>query len=126
MDQSKIDQFKKNLEGQRQLVERELRELGWQDEGTGEWEAAEKHVDTSATEQDELADRVEEYDENRAEVAEIEPHWKSIVRALRRIEDGTYGVCEVCGEEIELDRLEANPAARTCKAHVNEEGELTN
>ena len=32
---------------------------------------------------------------------------------------GTYGTCEVSGEQIEEDRLEADPAARTCKAHMN-------
>ncbi len=37
----------------------------------------------------------------------------------RRIEDGTYGVCTVSGEEIETERLEADPAAKTCKAHLN-------
>ena len=39
--------------------------------------------------------------------------------ALERIEKGTYGICEVGNEEIEEDRLNANPAARTCKAHLN-------
>jgi DnaK suppressor protein len=32
--------------------------------------------------------------------------------ALKRIENGTYGVCEVTGEEIEADRLDAVPWAR--------------
>ena len=40
--------------------------------------------------------------------------------ALERIEDGSYGVCEISWEQIEEDRLEANPAARTCKEHMNE------
>ena len=39
--------------------------------------------------------------------------------ALGKIENGTYGICEVSGEPIEADRLEANPAARTNKAHMN-------
>lgn len=34
--------------------------------------------------------------------------------ALRRIDAGTYGVCERCGERIDLDRLEALPYARLC------------
>jgi DnaK suppressor protein len=37
-----------------------------------------------------------------------------IEAALRRLEAGTYGVCEVCGEPISAARLEARPAARTC------------
>jgi RNA polymerase-binding protein DksA len=34
--------------------------------------------------------------------------------ALQRIEDGTYGTCVNCGEEIPLARLEANPWASLC------------
>jgi RNA polymerase-binding transcription factor DksA len=34
--------------------------------------------------------------------------------ALQRVADGTYGVCEVCGQAIPADRLSARPAARTC------------
>ncbi len=34
--------------------------------------------------------------------------------ALRRIEEGTYGGCEVCGATIPLERLEIIPQARTC------------
>jgi RNA polymerase-binding transcription factor len=34
--------------------------------------------------------------------------------ALRRLDDGTYGICEVCGEPIPGERLEARPSARTC------------
>jgi RNA polymerase-binding protein DksA len=34
--------------------------------------------------------------------------------ALKRIEDGTYGKCEVCGKEIGEERLEAYPWASLC------------
>jgi DnaK suppressor protein len=34
--------------------------------------------------------------------------------ALEKIEDGVYGECENCGEEIGLKRLEARPVARLC------------
>jgi DnaK suppressor protein len=34
--------------------------------------------------------------------------------ALDRIEDGTYGACEECGDPIGLKRLEAMPDARYC------------
>ena len=38
--------------------------------------------------------------------------------ALLRIELGEYGLCEHCGEPIELERLEAHPAARWCRRHA--------
>lgn len=34
--------------------------------------------------------------------------------ALQRIEDGTYGICEVCGKPIGEERLRALPWARLC------------
>ena len=34
--------------------------------------------------------------------------------ALKRIDDGTYGTCRVCGREIGEDRLEAYPWASLC------------
>jgi RNA polymerase-binding transcription factor DksA len=38
-------------------------------------------------------------------------------RARRRIVEGTYGTCEVCGEPIPDARLEARPWANRCVAH---------
>lgn len=37
-----------------------------------------------------------------------------IEHALRKIEEGTYGVCEECDEPISLKRLEARPEAPLC------------
>jgi DnaK suppressor protein len=34
--------------------------------------------------------------------------------ALKRIDDGTYGTCVSCGNEIPLGRLEAHPTASLC------------
>ena len=34
--------------------------------------------------------------------------------ALARIEDGTFGMCEVCGDEIGTERLEARPVTTLC------------
>lgn len=35
-------------------------------------------------------------------------------RAVDRLEDGTYGACERCGDHIGVDRLRVLPAARRC------------
>ena len=39
--------------------------------------------------------------------------------ALRKIDEGIYGTCEVCNKEIESERLEAIPGARTCIEHAD-------
>jgi DnaK suppressor protein len=38
----------------------------------------------------------------------------SVKRALTRIENGTYGVCVRCGDEIASKRLEVRPEAALC------------
>lgn len=124
MNPDKLAQYKQQLQAELHVAEGELKNLGWQDPETGDWEATGGDIDQSATESDELADRQEEYGENRAEIEEIEIHWRNIKRALRKIEEGTFGICEISGDDIEEDRLEVNPSARTCKAHMEEEGEL--
>ncbi len=40
--------------------------------------------------------------------------------ALDRIEQGTFGRCEICGQEIPRERLEAVPYARYCLRHAQE------
>lgn len=37
-----------------------------------------------------------------------------IDEAIARIDDGSYGICEDCGEEIGLKRLEARPVTTLC------------
>jgi DnaK suppressor protein len=37
-----------------------------------------------------------------------------IQEALERIDDGTYGICESCGEDISEERLKARPVTTLC------------
>lgn len=39
---------------------------------------------------------------------------QAIDSALHRLEDGTYGTCEICGRDIAAERLEAVPWATLC------------
>jgi DnaK suppressor protein len=41
---------------------------------------------------------------------------RRIMKALEKIEDGSYGICEACEEEIPMKRLKAIPDARCCIA----------
>jgi len=44
----------------------------------------------------------------------LEATLEDVGRALGKFQDGTYGLCEVCGGRIERARLEALPHARCC------------
>ncbi|GAA4698550.1 TraR/DksA family transcriptional regulator [Nocardioides conyzicola] len=47
-------------------------------------------------------------------VRQAETHLTEIDAALGRLDDGTYGVCAVCGQPIPAARLEVRPTATTC------------
>jgi DnaK suppressor protein len=95
------------------------------DEVTGDWIAVPIGTEVSEPDENDEADVVEEWNERVATVAVLETDYRNIVRALEKIAAGTYGICEVSGELISDRRLEANPAARTCTAHMNDEGTLS-
>jgi DnaK suppressor protein len=39
---------------------------------------------------------------------------KKIKKALERIDSGSFGICETCGEEISIERLKARPVTTQC------------
>ena len=45
---------------------------------------------------------------------QLEAELEDLDRALRKLDEGTYGICEACGTEIPAERLEALPGARFC------------
>jgi DnaK suppressor protein len=51
-----------------------------------------------------------------------------IKKALEKIEDQTFGICEICGEEIDIERLKSRPVTELCigcKTHQERLEKLT-
>ncbi len=48
---------------------------------------------------------------------DIQGQLDDVALALEKLDSGTYGTCETCGEPIPDERLEAVPAARYCVEH---------
>lgn len=122
------EKYKIALEAELTKVEGELRTIATQNPANPtDWEATETKMDvaSAAADPNEAADKQEEYIENRAITDQLEIRYNNIKRALVKIQEGTYGVCEISGDQIEEDRLEVNPAARTCKEHMEQEKDLT-
>ena len=44
--------------------------------------------------------------------------------AMQRLDAGTYGVCESCGEPLEDERLEGDPTQTRCSTCVEAEASL--
>lgn len=110
--------FKELLEAEKANLEEQLTTIA-QPNATapGEWEAVQKDTEQEADPHDQ-ADLLDQYQENRALVDVLNPRYHDVVSALVRIENGTYGLCEVDNGPIEKERLEADPSATTCKAHL--------
>lgn len=118
-------EFKTKLETELKLLEEELSKVGKRDPSNpNDWVPTDGNESIDRADLNEVADSREEYGENRAILTDLEIRYNNVKRALQKIEEGTYGTCEISGEQIEEDRLNANPAARTCKAHMNEEADL--
>lgn len=84
----------------------------------GDWEPTKEEGVVDAADDGEIADSIEQFESNNAVLENLETRLAEVNSALTKIEEGKYGVCDVCGEKIEEDRLEANPAAATCKSHM--------
>lgn len=116
-----IDQehFKKKLLEEKASLEKELVQVGRRNpDNPSDWEPLPGSRDITQADENTLADGIEEFEENNAIVNTLETRYKDVRSGLDKIEKGVYGTCQTCGKEIEIDRLEANPAARTCKEHM--------
>lgn len=54
-------------------------------------------------------------------VEKLERELDDVTTAIRKIENGTYGICEVTGKPIPLERLLANPTAKTIVEYASEQ-----
>jgi RNA polymerase-binding transcription factor DksA len=59
-----------------------------------------------------------EQGENKVLAAQLRAELDDVERALAKLDEGTYGRCETCGDPIAPARLEAMPATRFCITHA--------
>ncbi len=118
-----MQHLKDRLIDEKEKLVSELRTIATYNESSGDWVAKPEALSGEA-DQNLTADTTEEWNERRAMVAQLETRFHNVYRALKKFDTGTYGICEVSKDPIEPDRLEANPAARTCKLHMEKEREL--
>ena len=112
-------EYKHRLTHEKEKLESELLSVGRRNpENPNDWEPVPQETEPEADPSD-VADKIEGYEENTAILKDLEIRYNEVLAALVRIEQGTYGICEIGGENIEEDRLNADPAAKTCKKHVS-------
>jgi DnaK suppressor protein len=111
--------FKEKLDIEKKTLEEELGQIAIFNTETNIWEATPDQDMMGEIDDNDAADRFEDFEERSGMVSTLQARLSDVNRALDKIEAGTFGSCEVSNEPIEADRLEANPAARTNKANMN-------
>ncbi|MCH7492448.1 TraR/DksA C4-type zinc finger protein [Patescibacteria group bacterium] len=112
MDSNTINQFKEKLLKQKQQITKQLEGITHEskfdkDKIQAKWEERGDKEEDNAVE-------VAEYQDNISLERNLEINLEKIDSALGKIEDGTYGVCDSCGNKIDDARLIAYPEATLC------------
>jgi DnaK suppressor protein len=105
MDQQDIDTYREHLEQRREELLRDM--------GRHQMQGRDIEIEQDGDRGDRAAgELVQDVEFGAAENQQM--ILRQVEEALRQIEEGEYGVCQVCGEEIEADRLNAVPWATRC------------
>lgn len=113
LSQADIEIFRENLEVEKGRLEEELTSHGRVQDETGDWTGASTGFEGEEADPNDAADQIEELATNVALVEELEDQHRDVADALERMDAGMYGICEVSGEPIPIERLRAIPSART-------------
>jgi RNA polymerase-binding protein DksA len=116
MNKKDLEFFKAKLLDEKKGLEAELSEVAQKTPGQT-WEATSGTLDVDSADENEVADKFEEYEGNKGIVEKLEKQLEEVDSALTKITAGTYGLCEACKEPIERERLEANPSAKVSIKH---------
>lgn len=105
-------QLKQKLEDKKQDVTKEL--MSFANKTNPSTEGFDTVFPNYGEHEDENAQEITTYENNLPLEHTLETDLAKINKALKKIEEGTYGICEKCGESIDPKRLEAYPEAETC------------
>ncbi len=113
-----IPELKNMLLAEKARVENEMSGIAHKNpEVAGDWEPSAPDLNIPTADINDTADTIVAFENNAAIEVELEALLLEITTALARMDAGTYGICRICGIEIEEARLHANPSAPTCIMH---------
>lgn len=114
-----FEEYKKILEEEKAKLERELSLIAKKNPSNpDDWQAKAPEMNPMTSDVSELADVFEELETQTGIEYQLEERLKKVNEALKRVADGSYGICVECGGKIEEKRLKANPIARGCIKHA--------
>ncbi len=111
IDKKIQEELKNKLLGEKARIESELAKFAKPTGIPGDYETKFENIGTDI---DENASEVEQYADNLALENTLEKELSKINKALEKIAGNAYGVCQNCGEEINIERLKVYPAAQNC------------
>lgn len=112
MDKDTIDQLKNQLMERKQLIIEQLQSIGSRTDGDQiNFEA--KFPDYGDSLED-SASEVADYTKNLSLERDLEKDLNDVEKAIKRIEEGTYGKCSHCNKDIEIERLKIRPESSSC------------
>ena len=112
MDQQSLKNFEKRLEEKRKAVIEQLESIGTRAQGA-EANFNADFPDYGSSPEDNAIE-VADYTTNLSLEKELEGELRSVEKALKKIEDGSYGTCSDCGQPIEPERLNVRPESTRC------------
>lgn len=106
--------YKQKLLEEKATLEKELGHIAEQNpDNPKDWEPKPEDIPQTTADPGEMAERLGEFGERRSAEINLEIRLNDVKKALLKIEDGTYGICEASKKPIPKERLDANPAATT-------------
>ena len=115
MDKKTLSELKKKLEKEQALLKKDLLKFADKDKKIpNDYDTRFPDFGGRSASPDEDANEIETYQNLLAVEYALELRLKDVSEALKKIKENNYGNCEICKKEIELNRLKANPAAKTC------------
>lgn len=113
MEKKFIENLKEKLIQEKAKLEKELETFAVKDKTTQHnWDT--KYPNRENGNLEEEADETQEYENLLSVEYSLELKLKDVDGALKKIEQGEYGICEKCGKKIEEKRLLAYPEAKLC------------
>ena len=112
-----IEKIEIMLRAKKENLEKELSGFATKDSNVkGDWDSKYPRVPEGNIE--DAATEVEEYSTSLPIEYSLETQLQNVNSALEKIKKGTYGTCQICGKEIEEERLLAAPEGICCASHL--------
>lgn len=117
MEDKILKELENKLYKKKEELEKELKKFAQKDKNLkGDWDTKYPQFgSSSANPVEDSADEVEEYANLLPVEYSLELTLQDINKAIKKIKDKKYGLCEKCKKQIDIERLKALPESKTCK-----------